>query len=389
MQKILFVLPSFSYGGSTTALLSILNSKFASEYCIHIFEMIKGDNRSPVLSQFDIGMNEWTNAFYSNFRTLSSKDKFKAFLLKTFTQTKFKNRIEQWVVRRTINRIEKNNYDCVVAFMEKQATAFCQHFSVDRKIAWIHCDYSKAYPRDDRDLQLYEKYNKIVCVSKSTRDSFLKYYPSLRENTVYIYNLFDSDAIISKSKKAIDDLNFDCKQFTIISVGRISKVKRFDLIPNIASNLCEKGLTFKWYIIGLPYSKDDLQRLREAIDEEDVKDCVVYLGGKSNPYPFFKMADLLVCVSESEACPMIFNEAKLLNLPIVSTDFPSAFEFIDRDKDGRITQIETMADTIADIISEGSKRNAIDSTFDANELNDRILLQLSQLFEESKDIAVV
>ena len=120
-----------------------------------------------------------------------------------------------------------------------------------------------------------------------------------------------------------------------------------------------------------------------------MKDCVVYLGGKSNPYPYFKMADLLVCVSESEACPMIFNEAKLLNLPIVSTDFPSAFEFIDRDKDGRITQIEAMADTIADIISEDSKRNTNDSTFDANELNDRILLQLSQLFEESNAIAGV
>ncbi len=382
MKKILFVLPSFNYGGSTTSLLSILNSKLALEYSIHVFEMHKGDNKSPVLSKFDIGMNEWTNAFYSNFRTLSTKDKFKAFLLKILTQTRLKNRIEKWVVKITIKRIEKNNYDCIVAFLEKQATDFCQYFSVERKIAWIHCDYSKAYPRDDRDLQLYGRYDKIVCVSKSTRDSFLKYYPSLLDRTIFIYNLFDSNSIISKSKETIEDQNFDCKQFTIISVGRINKVKRFDLIPRIARNLCEKGLTFKWFIIGQPYGNEELSRLTHAIDEEDVNDYVVYLGGKSNPYSYFRMADLLVCVSESEACPMIFNEAKLLNLPIVSTDFPSAFEFIDKGQYGRITNIETMADTIAEIVSENPSRKTNDSTFDAKELNDGILLQLSSLFEE-------
>ena len=345
--------------------------------------MVKGDNISPVLSRFNIGMNEWTNAFYSNFRTLSTKEKLRAFLLKILRQTWFNTQVEKWVVKKTIKKIEKNNYDCIVAFQEKQATDFCQHFSVKHKIAWIHCDYSKAYPRDEKDLQLYGKYNKIVCVSQSTRDSFLKYFPSLLDRTVFIYNLFDSNAIISKSKETIDDSNFDCSQFTIISVGRINKVKRFDLIPRIAKDLCAKGVVFKWFIIGQPYSREDLQRLTYAIAEENVKDCVVYLGGKSNPYPYFQMADLLVCVSESEACPMIFNEAKLLNLQIVSTDFPSAFEFIDKNKNGRITKIEMMADTIADIVSEKPCRSTKDSTFNANELNDKILLQLSQLFEES------
>ena len=380
MKKILFVLPGFSYGGSTTALLSILNSKLTKKYDIDVFSIVKGDNLAPVLSRFNIGKNEWTNAFYSDFCTLSLQEKIKAFFLKILRQTCFNTRIEAWVVKKTINKIERKKYDCIVAFQEKQATDFCQYFSVEHKIAWIHCDYGKAYPREESDLQLYGKYNKIVCVSKATRDSFLSYYPSLSERTIFIYNLFDSNSIITKSLEKIEDPNFDCDPFTIISVGRINKVKRFELIPGIAKKLFERGLDFKWYIIGQPYSKEELKKLNNAIAENEVGDFVIYLGGKSNPYPYFLAANLLVSVSSSEACPMIFNEAKLLNLKIVSTDFPSAYEFIDENNDGKITSIEKMTDTISEMISYQHGLSKVETRFDAEALNEKILLQLSQLF---------
>ena len=86
------------------------------------------------------------------------------------------------------------------------------------------------------------------------------------------------------------------------------------------------------------------------IKEYDVADCVKVLGEKKNPYPFFKSANLLVSTSISEACPMIFNEAKILNLPIISSDFPSAYEFIVPGKDGYICDIDTMPTMIEQII---------------------------------------
>lgn len=60
-------------------------------------------------------------------------------------------------------------------------------------------------------------------------------------------------------------------------------------------------------------------------------------------------ADLYVCLSESETCPMVFLEAQLFNLPIVNTYFPSANEFIDNES-GKIFQIENIPNDIVYII---------------------------------------
>ena len=49
---------------------------------------------------------------------------------------------------------------------------------------------------------------------------------------------------------------------------------------------------------------------------------------------------------------MIFNEAKILNLPIISSDFPSAYEFIIPGKDGYICSIDTMPSIIERIIQD-------------------------------------
>ena len=56
----------------------------------------------------------------------------------------------------------------------------------------------------------------------------------------------------------------------------------------------------------------------QAISDHSVENEVICLGNKTNPYPYFKVADLLVSTSSSEACPMIFNEAKILNLPVMA-----------------------------------------------------------------------
>ena len=385
MKKILFVSPSFSYGGSTTALISILNSSLAQEYRINVFSITNGDNTSPILAKYNIGLNEWTSAFYSSFSVLSAKEKTRAFGLKLMRQIPGLNRIvEKWVIRTTVKKLEKKGFDYVVAFQEKHATEFCQHFSIGHKIAWIHCDYARAYPYSEKDLTIYEKYQKIVCVSKATHDSFLGYFPTLEKHTVAVYNLFDADAIKTKSLTPVDDAKFDNTSFTIISVGRINHVKRFDLIPSIARKLANQGLEFKWYIIGQPYSETEINKLTAAIEKNKIHDHVIYLGGKPNPYPYFRAADLLVCVSESEACPMIFNEAKLLNLPIVSTDFPSAFEFIDEGINGYISSIDEIPEVLANYITTRPFARTHSIDFDVEKMNSDIILKISQLFDEKQ-----
>lgn len=96
-----------------------------------------------------------------------------------------------------------------------------------------------------------------------------------------------------------------------------------------------------------------MQKIKEGIERNNLSNIVFYLGHRTNPYPYFANADLYVCLSESEACPMVFNEAKCLGTPIVSTDFGSSHEFILSRKDGIIVPRERVFEAIGNYIQNG------------------------------------
>ena len=183
----------------------------------------------------------------------------------------------------------------------------------------------------------------------------------------------DIESIMKKAEQKIEDRTFSTNNFTIISVGRISRVKQFDKIPTIASILKSKGYSFMWYILGGINEPSAFENLQRSITEHSVENCVICLGNKSNPYPYFKAADLLVSTSYSEACPMIFNEAKILNLPILTNNYGAAYEFIKEGHDGLICEIDQMADAIVNIIEKKfSFKPTISKSFDTQEIQNRI-----------------
>jgi glycosyltransferase involved in cell wall biosynthesis len=380
-SKILFVLPGVGMGGSTTSLISILNSSFSERNNIDVFCISDTGYEYPSLSKHNIGLNKLTNAFYGDYSKFAVIDKIKYIPIKVSKQIPYLYKLlEKRIITKTICKIEKKvKYDAIVAFVEGEATRFVSHFSIDNKIAWVHCDYAYAFKGKD-EYELYKQYQKIVCVSKFTREGFIKCYPLLANRTVAIHNIFDKDSVIKQSKEAIDDVRFNNSEFTILSVGRVSAVKRFWMIPVIAKEIHQKGFNFKWYIIGDAKESIELKKLINAIAEEDVGDYVVYLGGKANPYPYYKNVDLLVVLSESEACPMIFNEAKILKLPIITTDFGSAYEFVEQGKNGIITSVDKIVMTIEECMQNRNLINGIKSQNNNSDDNDFIFDQMNNLF---------
>lgn len=359
--KILFVVPELSIGGTISSLTSILNSDFSQKYEVEVFAINKRGIDSSIIQQFEIGLNKFISSYYSDYSTLSFFERLKSLPLKLLKRLPaISKHIEEYVIQRTIRIIERRKrYDFVVAFQEGNATKFTSHFTSPHKIAWIHCDYANSYGISIDELELYERFFRIVCVSNYTRDGFIEKYPPLKRRTITIHNLFDSESVIKKSEETVEDTRFDTSQFTIISLGRISEVKRFYLVPVIASKIKEKALNFRWYILGGCANTADLIRVKKAIKDNKVENEVIYLGGKYNPYPYLKAADLLVTVSQSEACPMIFNEARILNVPVLSSDFGSANEFIHDKTDGVISSIDEMHIIISEMISSPEKMNNI------------------------------
>lgn len=352
MQRILFLLPSFQLGGTNSSLNGFLSKIDRNRFSIDVFAFDdKGPNRAIVSQYAHIIGGDDSSQSEKKSTSLSLKD-----VVRYLKRLLFKVHIDisPLAFRKMAKQFSSKGYDFVISFQEGQTTKFLTYFRNTYRIAWIHCDYSNYLNinKFKPEQQIYSKIDKVVCVSRFTRDSFLSALPELGKKTFYLYNVFDVESILNKSKESVD-VCFPKEEdvFKLVSIGRLDPVKRFDIIPQIAHGLKKKGFQFCWYIIG-DGSEEYKSRINNNIDKLDVKDSVKCIGPKNNPYPYIASSDLVVITSTSEACPMVLNEAKILQIPVVTTDYSSSFEFIDDGKNGLIRSIDEMVEGLSQLMGD-------------------------------------
>ena len=147
-------------------------------------------------------------------------------------------------------------------------------------------------------------------------------------------------------------------------------MKRFDLIPKIASALKHNGIEFKWILVGPADNLNELNKLQESIAANDVSDCVYWIGQRVNPYSYLSQANLLVSTSETEACPMIFIESKILNVPIITSNMLTAEEFVINGTDGFVVPINQMSEAIMRLIDQPALYESLKQNSDNRIHND-------------------
>ena len=253
------------------------------------------------------------------------------------------------MVFRKMAKSLSGKYDVVIAFQEGQATRMAQYILAPQKIAWVHCIYSRFKSlANGLSIDVYNHFDKIVCVSYTAVKDMVDCEPQWKDKIYVVYNAVDATYV---NMKAVDDTNFT-KKVNLVSIGRIDPVKRLSCIPEIAADLKGSGIIFDWWIIGGVAVQDEYDKLIARITQFDVSDCVHPIGQLSNPYPYIKSSDLLVCLSSSETFNYTIAEAKAIGIPVVSTDFPCAYEFVENEKTGLILPIEQIADGIRRMLND-------------------------------------
>lgn len=157
-------------------------------------------------------------------------------------------------------------------------------------------------------------------------------YPYLSNKTEVIYNIVDIDEIIERSNEKIK-LEFNSNYINLLTVGRLTEEKGYDLIPYVVRKLKEKRVKFKWYIIG----EGELRsKLEEQIISLNLQEDIILLGSLDNPYPYFKNCDIYVQPSRHEGYCITLAEARIFNKPIVTTNFVGALEQITNNETGLV-----------------------------------------------------
>lgn len=377
-RKILFVMPSFGIGGTTLSTYNLITLLDNRKYEISILPMHAGGpfkqlfdeigyiEPSYILNAISASKIKPRNCFLDKLTNLLRRICHKLYFLNVLLQI-----IEA-------NKVSQNKYDIVVACQEGYCTDFARRIKSKKHIAWIRCEFKRFQALiNNKNLQhTYDKYDKIVGVSENTVMQFSEIYPSLSERLIAINNPQSEEFIIRQSEKNDQDPTFKKDVLTLVSVGRMDPVKRFAEIPQIARKLLDKGLKFTWYIIG-DGDQNELQNIKQNIIEKDVIEYVKMLGAKSNAHFYIKNSDILICLSKSEACPRVINEAKILHVPVICTDFNSAHEFIESGKNGIICTIDEIADNILNLTQNHDLYNKIQDNingfaFDNSEILDKV-----------------
>lgn len=229
----------------------------------------------------------------------------------------------------------------------------------NKKIAWIHTDYSKLEIDNKIDLNSWNQFNHIVSVSDECKNSFLTQYPTLKEKVMTIENISSPIFIKNMAKEEIESNEMNINHFNIVSIGRLSYVKGFDLAVKALRRLHDKGLAnIKWYVVGFGGYDDEL---RKIITQHNLTDSFILLGKKTNPYNYLQACDLYVQPSRYEGKAVTVTEAKILAKPIIITNYPTSKSQISNRLDGVICDlsIEGIANGIEELYDNADLRSSL------------------------------
>ena len=254
---------------------------------------------------------------------------------------------------RRINQIEaelgltyrlhmKDDYDIECAYLECGPTKILASSTNRRakKLAWVHCDlYEKMQDPEGfakKAKKWYQAYDKVICVSQNVKDSFDKLFDRAFDSRV-LYNTVDDAQI---RRQAQEDLPFQKRRLTAMTVGRLTHQKAYDRLLRVHHSLIARGIDYDLWIIG---EGPDRQAMEAYIAQHGLSDSVKLLGYQTNPYPYMAASDLLVCSSRYEGFSTFVTEGLILGKPIVTTDCTGMRELLGDGKYGMIVENEEAA----------------------------------------------
>lgn len=357
MKNLFFSAYTLEIGGIETALVNLLNNLITQYNITLILEKKQG----TLLNNIDARVN-----------------------IIEYNPSQNKNVI----IRKTINLLKrikfilkyKNKFSFSASYASySKMGSFCARTASKNNVLWIHTDYLAFYNNDKNKMIKffrfirYNKFKKIVCVSETSKNSVIQVFPELKGKIMKINNLIDYKNIIKKSEDKIELQKTNITTF--LNVARHDeRSKKITRIINVAERLKKEKMNFRVLLIG---SGKETEIYKNLVNEKNLDSEIIFLGEKTNPYPYFKISDALILTSDYEGYPVVFDEARALNLPIITTNVSDSKNDIEN-KFGIVSDKDEQSiySAMKKFINEGYN---IKSKFDVNSYNREIIKKIEKL----------
>lgn len=325
MKNILFFMETVDFGGAETVFTNIIKNINKSKFCIKVVT-----ERDHELFTDEIKAAVPYDCFIKTERS-AVRDFWNKIVIKLSLVLSEKN-IRKYFIR--------GNYDVEVAFCEGYSTKIIGNSGKKncKKIAWVHTDViknpwsEKIFGSAEEEKKCYEKFDAIVCVAETMKESFIKKY-GMAEKVHVLYNPLDFESVIKKSAEKTDFKFGDGMKFVL--AGTFIKIKGFDRFVKVCKRLKDDGEHFSALIMGDGEEKENIKKI---IAGTNLGDTVKILDFQTNPYKYIAHSDVYVCSSYAEGYSTAVSESVALNVPVITTECSGMREIFGENECGIICE---------------------------------------------------
>lgn len=357
MKKLLIVMSTLYNGGAEKSLVNFLNELPEDKYEVDLLLFKREGMFLKQVPEFVTVLEtpEKVKKLYGNLKGAGMLMPVK--LLGTVvSKVMSKNFREQKSIRwkyfygSSIPKLQKH-YDAAMAYISGEILYYLdEKVEADRKIVWIHNDYKAAKHPRKYDYPHLKNMDYIVSISDMCVNILKDEFPEFADKIGYLPNI-TSSVVIEKRSEEFYPQEFEKDCFNILSIGRLSEQKGFDMAIEAVGKLKDINKKFKWYIIGNGELEDELL---SQIEKAGLQEKVVLLGTRDNPYPYIKNCSLFVQPSRYEGKSVVLDEAKILGVPIMATNYPTVGDQLINGTEGIVVDMnpEGIAKGIKDILEK-------------------------------------
>lgn len=256
------------------------------------------------------------------------------------------------IIRRTRKFLVDNDVDILIDIdgILEMYTIPATIFTKVKVISWEHYNFYQ------NPVVPYRKYTRrmaarwasaIVTLTEEDKN----YYSTNLKVRCPIKNIYNP--IIWKE----NDSTYNGESKIILSVGRLTHQKGFDILIDVAKLFLKKYSEWKWIVLGEGEDRDLLER---KIIDNDLENQIKLLGNVSDIDKYYESAAMFVMTSRFEGLPMTLLETKPYRLPIVSFNCKTGpSELIEDNVNGYLIpegNIKMMAESIENLINDKNLR---------------------------------
>ena len=400
MKKVLFVINTLGCAGAETALIELLKSLDEKEYELSLYvlmgqgEMIDkipenvkllNDHycKDSVLSKQgkQAMMKTVWRSFWGNGNVFG---KF-AYIVRTFSAMRRTGKFQPdkilWRVISDGSQRFEETYDLAVAYLEGGSTYYvADHVKAKKKAAFIHIDYESSGYTKGMDRNCFDKMDRIFTVSDEVKKHFLNVYPKYQDKVKVFHNIINQDEI---RRKAEEETGFEdhFDGVRLLTVGRLTYQKAYDIAIDAMKLIKDRGYKVRWYILG---EGSERPALEKKVKELGLEKEFLMPGAASDPFPYYKQADIYVHATRFEGKSSAIQEAQTLGCAIIASDCNGNREQIVQGKDGLLCQLdpESIAEAVISLVEDRDKRIRLENAAKEKDIvhkgEIKLLLELMQ-----------